>query len=477
MSWAPYPGFQWEFCRRGEFEVLAGGAAGPGKTQCLVWLALRHIEFPGYRGLLLRRSFPRLIEIQDRAAQVYPSLGGEYRSSKQRWQFPSGATITLGHMVNPGDERRFHGHEFQFFGFDELTEFEESQYLYMMSRLRTTDPRIPLHIRCTTNPGGIGHQWVKERFVDIATPGNTHVDPVTGLSRVFIPGRIYDNLGLMESDPNYARRLEALPYVERRRQLDGDWDIFAGQVFPTLSQRVHGVEPFEIPPDWPKFMVLDWGYAKPFSIGWYAIDYDDVLYRYREWYGCEEGEADKGLRLTASEVAEGILKRETEKVRTRIADPSIFSNLPGFRSREARGPNIGEDLMQCGVACLKADNDRMQGLQQVHKRFALDPVCDEHGEIVREEPRVRIFNDCHHFWRTMQQLTSDAKNVEDVDTKSEDHIYDEFRYACMHRPLKPRKVELMPEGSFARERQRLLRARQMARRTGESLESAYTRLR
>lgn len=475
---APHEGQQTKFCQAGEFEVLFGGAAGPGKTLCLILESTRHVANPRYRGLLLRRTYRRLEEIEDRCYTIFGALGGIYRSTVKRWFFPSGANIRLGHMQHEQDKHDYQGKEFHFIGWDELTEFTKTQYLYLFSRARTTDPEIPCRFRATTNPGNIGHYWVKERFISNTKPERTYIDPETGLSRVFIPGTVEDNPTLFENDPGYLARLEALPEIERLRLRHGIWDAFEGQIFTELSQRVHGCEPFEIPPEWEKVCVLDWGYAKPFSVGWYAIDYDGIAYRYREWYGAKEDESDVGVRMMAYEVAQGILDREHEKVGLRIADPSIWHPRPENRKGESRGATIQEDMANQGVFFIKADNDRLQGKMQVHKRLRIEEEIDkETGEITDEHPMFQCFNDCHHFWRTMPAMRESARNPEDVDTDQEDHIYDEFRYFCMNRPVRPKKVERIPSGSFQATRGKLIRAKEYARRHGVSLETAYSRIR
>lgn len=483
MTWLPHPGPQEEFCSRGEFEVLYGGSAGPGKTDCLIALATRNLGNPNYKALILRRTFPRLEEIIDRCYERYPDLGGEYRSTERRWYFPSGASIKLGHMQHEEDKRDYQGKEYQFIGWDELTEFTESQYLFVVnSRARTKDITLPIRIRCATNPGNIGHSWVKRRFVDVGTSGKTHIDSVTGLSRAFIQGRVTDNLTLMENDPGYIIRLQGLPELERRRLLDGDWESFEGQIFPELSTATHCCDPFEIPKDWERTMVFDWGYAKPFSCGWYAVNYDGVMYRYREWYGMKEGDKrdiDQGMKMIAQDVAKRIIEIEFEagdKIRHRIADPAIFDKIPHARGRECIGQSIAEDFMSQGVFFLKADNDRLHGIQQVHRRLQLtDDVDKDTGEIT-EHSQFYAFNNQHHFWRTMLDLRESERNPEDVDTDQNDHIYDEFRYMCMSRPIMPKKIEVIPQGSFMRERSKLIRAKKYAAAHGVSLSSAYQRV-
>ena len=476
--WKPWPGAQEEFCSRGEFEVLYGGAAGPGKTDCLIALATRWIEYPDYSAILFRRTYPQLQEIIDRCWKRYPSFGGVYRSTEHRWYFPSGSTIALSHMQHEDDKYNHQGKEYHFIGFDELTQFSETQYTYLFSRARTTDSRIPPRIRASTNPGGIGHIWVKDRFVTITDRGNVYVDPKTGLSRVFIPGTIEDNPTLTENDPGYVQRLEALPEIEKQRLRYGIWDAFEGQVFTELSKRLHGCDPFDIPPEWERICVMDWGFARPFSVGWYALDYDDVLWRYREWYGCKE--PNVGLKMPAYEVARGILDREKgEKIKYRVADPSIWHPRPENRKGESRGPTIQEDMSNEGVFFMRADNDRIQGKMQVHKRLRVEEEIDEKtGEVMGEHAMLRVFNNHEHFWRTMPVLQEDPNNPEDVETDDqEDDIYDELRYMCMARPVRPKKVERIPSGSFMAERNKYIRAKQYAQRHGVSMTTAYSRVR
>ena len=382
-------------------------------------------------------------------------------------------------MQNADDMYNYQGREYHFIGFDELTQFKEEQYLYLFSRARSTLPELPPLIRSTCNPGGIGHHFVYQRFVASAQPNQRVLDRDTGLSRMFIPGTLYDNPTLLDNDPAYVKRLEALPETERERLLYGDWDVFDGQVF-NISQETHGIDPFQIPPEWTRYMVLDWGSSKPFSVGWYAIDFDGNIYRYREWYGCEPMKADRGLKLTAMEVARGILEREdpNEVIKMRIADPSIFHNLPKGRRREVMGGNsISFDFAQAGVILMKADNHRMQGLHQVQRRLMIEEEVDEEtGEIIAGAPTFYCFNDHDQFWRTIPKLHYDTKNTEDVETDhQEDHIYDELRYMCMLRPLKPRVIKSEPTNTFQSERTRYLKAKRMAERRGISLQDAYRR--
>ena len=447
---------------------------------------LRDVQHPRYKGLILRRTFPQLQEIIDRCHELYPSYRGTYKATEKRWYFPSGATIDLGHMQHEGDRYNYQGKEYSRVFWDELTQFTETQYTYIVnSRIRSVHSGIMPQSIATTNPGGLGHYWVKERFQPEHRAMKTYIDPKTGLDRVFIPATVEDNPTLFKNDPAYLARLEALPEVEKMRLRFGIWDAFEGQVFPELSQRVHGCEPFDIPPEWERYCVFDWGYSKPFCVHWYAMDYDGVMYLYREWYGCKKEEkdeddgADVGLKMQAWEVARGILDREDgETIRMRIADPSIWHPRPESRRRESQGITILEDMQRERVFFIKADNDRLHGKQQVHKRLRLNEVIDEEtGEVINEEPMFRAFNNCKGFWRTMQNLAEDPKNPEDVDTSLEDHPYDCFRYFCQARPIRPKKVVRMNPASFQGERRRMIRAKEYARRHGVSMDVAYTRVR
>lgn len=479
--WTPHIGAQTEFLQRSEFEILFGGSVGPGKTDCIIAMMLRDIEHPHYHGLIIRRTFPQLQEIIDRCCRLYPYMGGVWTVGNKRWVFPSGAIIDIGHMNHEVDKYNYLGKEYHRVAFDELTMFTESQYLYLFSRVRTTDPNIPCQIISASNPGSIGHNWVKDRFRPGERDLKTYYDPKTGLSRVFVPATVKDNPTLFENDEEYTSRLEVFPDLERDRMRHGIWDAFEGQVFGELSKDAHGYEDFDIPPEWERICVFDWGYASPFSVGWYAVDYDGVLWRYREFYGCrreETGEdqgADEGLKMAAWQVAKKILELENgEKIRMRIADPSIWHPRPRSRRGEARGPTIEEDFAGEGIYFIKADNDRTHGKQQVHKRLQIDREIDKDtGEILSEMPMLKVANSCKGFWRTMPALYADERNREDVDTNQEDHIYDEVRYMCMARPLKPKKVVRIQPGTMRYEREKLKRAKKRAKRLGVSVAEVY----
>lgn len=422
----------------------------------------------------------------DRCQEMYPPMGAKYRSGEHRWHFPSGAKVKLGHMQHEDDKYKYRGKEYQFIGFDEATRFTPTQYVYLFSRCRSKYPDIPRRVRAGSNPGGPGHQFLKERFkIGLHESGQTIFDPMTGLSRVFIPARLKDNPSLLSNDPEYVQRLMALPEIERMRLLEGIWDAFEGQAFPELNRDVHsmeknGVSPEDIPPEWVRYRTFDWGYSTPFSVGWWAVDYDGRLYRYREWYGAKPGDTlNVGLRMSPAEIARGIMEREKEEksrgivIKQGPADPDIWN--PRWK-RMGKGKNfgiiggsVGEDMASEGIQWVEADNDRILGRQQVHKRLELD----EKGN-----PQVMISEKCEDFWRTMPQLREYEKNPEDIESKDvEDHIYSETRYFCMMKPVAPKPKPREDHGSFQAERRRLIKARQMAALRGISLQDAYGRVR
>jgi len=391
-------------------------------------------------------------------------------------------------MQHEQDKYNYQGKEFHFIGFDELTQFTPTQYMYLHSRARSTDPDIPVRVRATTNPGGISHIFCKERFVDVCEAGKTYVDPKTGQSRCFIPAKIYDNPTLVKNDPQYVKRLEGLPEIERLRLLHGVWDVFEGQVFTELLQGVHGCEPFDIPPEWEKFCVFDWGYSRPWAMLWFAVDFEGVLYLYREKYGAKDYDDwiskkntnpdwNKGVRQTNTEICREIIKCENEKINYRIADPACWAPTKLRGSNKNFGPSFIEDARNEGLFFLKADNDRMRGIQQCHERLKLEQITDKDGEITDEYPRFQAFTTCNRWWAEMQGLYEDPRNPEDVDTDQPDEGYDCFRYGVMSRPIVPKHQPKERPGTFQAERKKLINAKKYARRHGVSLAAAYSRVR
>lgn len=479
FAWKPHPGMQTEFCSRGEDEILGGGAAGPGKTDCLIAMALRNVWHPKYHGLILRRTTPRLDEIIDRTKDLYSAAvpGAVWNANKNRWTFPSGARVTLGHCQHEEDKRNYQGKEYHFIGFDELTEFTETQYKFIAfsRRRRTQDMPFPTIVRCTSNPGGIGHKWVKERFqIGTTEPGTTiyheTVLPdgeIVVTTRAFIPGKLADNPSIVQSE--YIASLMHLPDGDRRRLLEGLWDVFEGQAFRELNRDVHGFD-FDPPADWPVYGSFDWGYAKPWSFGLWAVDYDGRMYRFDEIYGAKEGELDEGRRQTDGEIAREILAlldKRGVKPKQIVADPACWSVKP--TKGGVQGPSVASNFRDEGLHIVKAHNDRVGGRQQLHHRLKPD-----------EDGRPWIYfhtKRCKSVWETLPLLKEDENNPEDIETKNvPDHVADEIRYQCMTRPMRPRVQPRKDTGSFQAARRQMIRAKQHAERHGISIAAAYSRV-
>ena len=420
---------------RFEDEALYGGAAGGGKSDAMVCEALRQVHIPWYKALILRKTYKELGELIDKSRNYYPRSfpKARYNSTEHTWLFPSGAKIIFGQLHRPDDRLKYQGQAYDFIGFDELTHFLFDEYDYLVSRNRANGPGTRVYMRSTANPGGVGHGWVKERFITVAPPMETtwhrvHIVFPDGhteeryKSRVFVPSSVFDNEALMRNDPDYLTRLASMPEAEKKALLYGDWDSFSGQVFlewrndpEHYEDRIntHVIKPFLVPKDWAIWCSLDWGYSRPFSVGWYAVDHNRRMYRIKELYGCT-GQPNTGVLWEPAKVAQKIREIEAEdpnlkdrRIR-RVGDPAIWGS-DGTES-------IGTLFEQQRIYFQKGHHERIAGKMQMHHRLAFD----EEGR-----PMLYVFNTCKHFIRTVPALVYDETNVEDIDTDGEDHIYDE----------------------------------------------------
>lgn len=411
--------------------VCYGGARGGGKSWALRAKAIvMGFAHAGIRQMILRRTYPELY-----ANHIKPMLAmlpvGTYRynDSKKELILANGSEILFRYCSGEKDLPNFQGLETDILYIDEATQIEESVYQQLLACVRGANDH-PKRVYLTCNPGGVGHQWVKRLFVDKEYRDGENPDDYS-----FISAGVRDNPVLMSMDPDYIHKLEALPPRKRKAWLDGDWNVLEGQFFEEWRddpahyadhQWTHVIDPFQIPSDWKIYRSLDWGYNKPFSVGWWAVDYDGVLYRIMEWYGCARDEANVGLRLTAAEVFSKVHETEVThpwlkgKKIIGVADPAIWGTQTGV--------SIAEDAAKQGVIFSPGDNNRLQGWQQVHYRLAFD----DNGYAM-----MRIFKTCKGFVRTIPTLQYDDHKVEDLDTDGEDHILDETRYMCMCRQIKP----------------------------------------
>lgn len=437
------------FMARAEDEALYGGAAGGGKSDAMVMEATRQVHISHYKGLILRKTFPQLEELIDKSLYYYPKAfpGARYNTSAHSWRFPSGAKINFGSMQHTKDRLNYQGKAYDFIGYDEATQFTYDEYMYLLSRNRPNGPGTRCYMRATANPGGIGHDWVRARFIDAAAPMETiweraFVHKPDGstwskwMSRIFCPSSVFDNQILLDNDPNYLARLASMPEAERKALLYGDWDSFQGQFFGEFRnnpegyitrQYTHVIEPFEIPPSWPIYRSFDWGYNRPFSVGWWTVDFDGTVYRILEFYG-GNGQPNQGKRWHPQKVFEEIRRIEHEqrwlkdKSIIGIADPAIWDGQ--------LGESVAETAEKYGIYFSPGDHARLPGWMQVHYRLDFD----EHGYAM-----MYVFKNCRDFIRTVPALVYSDTKPEDLNTEGEDHIADEMRYFLMSRPIKPKR--------------------------------------
>lgn len=428
----PNEGPQTDFLAAPEKEVLYGGAAGGGKSYAMLADLLRYAHHSDYRALLLRRTLGELTELIDKSRELYPKAfpGAKFREAKSTWVFPSGATALFSYVDRDQDVSRYQGQAFAWIGIDELGHYPTPYvWNYLRSRLRTTNPAITTYMRGSANPGGLGGWWLKKMFIDPTTPGepfwaedmDTKQTLVYGphhekageplFHRRFIPARLTDNPYLLHSD-DYEAMLMSLPEVERRRLLEGDWDVAEGAAFSEFSRATHVVEPFDIPPNWTRIRGGDYGYASPSCILWGAVDWDGNIIVYRELY--EAG-------LTGEALANRILEMEAN-------DPPVSAGYldTSCWNKTGVGPSIAQTMITGGVRWMQSDRDRLSGKIEVHRRLA----CNDVGE-----PRLKIFSTCTDLIRSLPVLPLSKTNPEDVDTRADDHAYDALRYMVMSRPV------------------------------------------
>lgn len=413
-------------------ELLYGGAAGGGKSAATVAEGFKlAMQYPHLQCYAFRRTFAELDKsLVLEARKRYTGIGS-YNKSDHRWELPNGSNIWFCHCHTEDDRYNYQGAEMHVLLIDELTHFTKEMYDYLKTRVRAeTILGFRERTRTTSNPGGIGHAWVKQQFADLE-PYMLHpiktwsplLQKSETITRQYLPARVTDNPHISQ---RYVFELERKPPALRRALLEGSWDSFEGQVFfewvndrehYTDRLRTHVISPFELPRTWRRFRSFDWGYSKPFAVLWWAVDEDDRVYLYREWYGASA--PDVGQKLTAKEIAKGILEREVQDGElTGFADPAIYN--------ASTGESIASQLATECVYFNPGDHERLAGKAQLHNRLAFDE---------RGIPMLYVFSQCKDFIRTIPSLVYSSIRVEDVDTKGEDHAYDAARYFLMSRPI------------------------------------------
>ena len=432
----PNDGPQTEFHAASEREVLYGGSAGGGKSFAMLADPLRYMGHSSFSGLLLRHTTEELRELIFKSQELYPKVwkGIKWYERKMQWVAPSGARLWMSYLDRDEDVMRYQGLAFSWIGFDELTQWATPfAWNYMRSRLRSVASDLPIFMRATTNPGGIGHQWVKKMFIDPAPYGKEFdaTDIETGevlkypaghrkagkslFKRRFIPARLSDNPYLSESG-DYEAMLLSLPEQQRKQLLDGDWDIKEGAAFTEFNRDIHVVEPFAIPNSWIKFRACDYGYGSYSGVLWFAVSPSEQLVVYRELYVS---------KVLATDLADRILELEAEdgNLKYGILDSSLW------HKRGDTGPSLAEQMTMRGCRFRPSDRSkgsRVSGKNEVHRRLQIDDFT--------KESRLVFFNTCTEIIAQLPSIPLDKKNPEDVDTKAEDHLYDALRYGIMSRP-------------------------------------------
>lgn len=435
--------------------VCFGGARGGGKSWAVRVKAVRLcLRYHGIKVMIIRKTYPELQENHIiplcELLRCYHTDKNEriakYNDSKKHIVFPNGSRIIFRYCEDDRDAQRFQGTEVDVLFVDEATQQSEERMDKLRACVRGVND-FPKRIYFTCNPGGEGHDWVKRLFID-----KLYRELEKPEDYSFIQSLVTDNKALMKKDPGYYQKLLALPPKLRKAWLEGNWDIFEGQFFEEfrakpdalacdeagLSQEeaaaqwkyTHVIEPFDLNEgerrNWKIYRSYDWGYNKPFSLAWWAVDYDGTLYRILELYGCTE-EPNQGVKWTADKQFEEAAKLEREhpllKGRTitgGVADPSIWD--------ASRGESIAETATRYGIYFTPGDNKRIPGWMQVHYRLQFDE---------RGYPRMYIFSNCKAFIRTIPLMMYSETKPEDLNTELEDHVADEVRYMCMSRPVKP----------------------------------------
>jgi hypothetical protein len=449
IAWEAQAGPQTALISCPVFEVFFGGARGGGKTDGVLGDFLEHADAYGQHaiGLMIRRQRTELIETIERSKAIYGPLGWQYHEQDKMWRAPDGARLRFAYLERDADAEGYQGHSYTRLYVEEIGNFPSDRpILKLMATLRS-GAGVPVGFRATGNPGGPGHQWVKARYIDPAPDGYRILkDAVSGLERVYIPSRVHDNKFL---GADYVQQLKASGSPELvRAWLEGDWSVIDGAFFDCWSAAKHVVKPFEMSETWTRFRSMDWGSAKPFSVGWWAVVGDKFrmpsglwlprgcIVRYREWYGMQPGKPNTGLKLHADKVGEGIAIREAKdpKLVGGVLDPAAFAEDGGPPLAE----RINAELIKAKLVPFRpADNKRVPargalgGWDQMRARLE----GDEDGL-----PMLVVFSTCVDFIRTVPALQHDPDRPEDVDSDMEDHAPDDGRYACMSRPwIRPKK--------------------------------------
>lgn len=407
-------GKQEEFISSNVDEIFFGGARGGGKTFALLMDFASHSNHYGRdaKGILFRKTNAELEEAITIAKDIFQGFA-KWRVGDRMWVFANGGTLKLRFLDRDDDCQRYHGHSYSWVGFDEIGNWPTSfPYLFMFSSLRSARG-VPLYMRATGNPGGVGAAWVKKRFIDSKSPGKVYA--TDGHTSQFIPSRLEDNPLLM-ADGKYEENLKQLPDHLYKAFRWGDWEVFAGQVFSEFRPESHIIQPFPLDSSWYKFASLDWGYARPYSIGFWALGQEGRLIRFTEFYGSKNHD-NEGTRESIREVFTKVSEAAAfVGIEDMVADPACWSKM-GFSEESV------ESVFNEYFTMFKGVNDRINGANALHNFFKT--------KLSDGGPMLCVFPNCKDFIRTIPALTEDKNKPEDVDTRLEDHVYDDTRYTVM----------------------------------------------
>ena len=404
------------------------------------------MKHPGIKILIVRKTLQELRNNHiNPLKMMIPRQIATYNTTEKVFTFYNKSTIVFGYCDNDNDVLQYQGAEYDVVFIDEATQLKEDWIKQINLVVRGANG-LPKRTYYTCNPGGVGHQYIKRLFIDRKYEEDEVPDNYS-----FIQALVTDNKALMEIQPEYVAELKSLPSKIREAWLYGRWDVYEGQYFEDFRETpdkdecercgitpeeavierrwTHVIEPFDIPRGWNIVRSYDFGYGKPFSCAWWAVDYDGTLYRILELYGCTKN-PNEGVKWTPTKQFEEIARIEREhpwlKGRdiTGVADPSIWD--------KSRGPSTAEMAQKEGVYFTPGDNARIPGWMQCHYRLQFDD---------QGYPRMYVFSNCKAFIRTIPLLQYDDHKPEDLDTDGEDHVADEWRYMCMSRPVKPLRKE------------------------------------
>lgn len=477
--WRPQMGPQKALIDCPVYEIFYGGARGGGKTDGgLGKMGLKAQSYGrAFNCLFFRRELPQLDDAIERSQDIFGRMGAAWHDQKKTWRFPQGGRLRFRPLERPSDAEKYQGQNVSDVVIEEAGNFPDPAPIQRLHGVLRSTQGIPVQMLLTGNPGGPGQQWLKARYVDPAPMGMKIIRETINYqgqeiirSRVYIPARVQDNR--MLSDPaGYVASLHMVGSEQLvRAWLEGDFDVVSGAYFDCFRKEWHVVKPFKIPEHWTRFRSEDWGTARPFSIGWYAVASETVrtpcgkviprgaLIKYREWYGVAmDGSGNLmpnvGIKATLTDVGRGIVEREaaSEKLAYHVADPAMWLDIGGPTQARSQYEAIQEAAKQLGkphsdVFWRKGNNQRIRrgkakgGWDQMRERL----IGEEQADGVRR-PMLYFFETCVHSIRTIPSLQHDEVSPEDLDSDGEDHAADECRYACMSRPYEsPKPTEKKP---------------------------------